>query len=193
MSDDHAHEVPPGFLKRWQHTLDEVAAALDVPAALVMRVWPEQIEVLLSSLSSGNPYEQHEKADLGTGLYCETVMASRALLEVPDALNDPAWRDNPDARLKMIHYLGVPLVWPDDSIFGTVCVLDARARQHSAEAQEALWKIKALIEADFAGIFHGDTAPDATDERARRIDTEVAVILARLRQAHCPRDREVVK
>lgn len=184
MSDYHLHEVPPGFLKKWQHTLDEVAAALGVPAALVMRVWPEQIEVLLSSLSSGNPYEQHEKSDLGTGLYCETVMASRALLEVPDALNDPAWRDNPDVKLNMINYLGVPLVWPDDSIFGTVCVLDARARQYSAEAREALWMIKALIEADFAGIFHGDTASDAIEERARKTHTEVAAILARLREPH---------
>lgn len=184
MIDYSVHEVPPGFLKKWQHTLDEVAKALDVPAALVMRVWPEQIEVLLSSLSTGNPYEEHEKADLGTGLYCETVMASRALLEIPDALSDPAWRDNPDIKLNMINYLGVPLVWPDDSIFGTVCVLDARARQYSAEAQEALWKIKALIEADFSMIWHGALAPTLIDERTRSISAEVETILAQLRKPH---------
>lgn len=181
MSDYSVHEVPPGFLKKWQGTLDELAKALDVPAALVMRVWPEQIEVLLSSLSDDNPYEEHEKADLGTGLYCETVMASRALLEVPDALDDPAWCNNPDIKLNMINYVGVPLVWPDDSIFGTVCVLDARARQYSAEARDALWKIKTLIEADFAGIFHGNDAPEASNERSHAICAEVSAILSKLR------------
>ena len=64
------HPVSDDFLERWQKTLDVAAAILQVPAALIMRVWPEQIEVLVSSASDGNPYEEHEKADLGTGLYC---------------------------------------------------------------------------------------------------------------------------
>lgn len=146
------HDLPSGFLGKWQTILDRVAATYKVPAALLMRVWPEQIEVLLSSLNDGNPYEEHEKADLGTGLYCETVMASRLQLAVPNALEDPAWRNNPDVKLNMISYLGVPLIWPDDSIFGTLCVLDSQTRHFSVPHQEALWKIKALIEEDFAAF-----------------------------------------
>lgn len=184
MVDYSMHEVPPGFLKKWQLALNEIAKALDVPAALLMRVWPEQIEVLLSSLSTGNPYEEHEKADLGTGLYCETVMASRALLEVPDALSDPAWRDNPDVKLNMINYLGVPLVWPDDSIFGTVCVLDARARHYSDDTQAALQQIKALIEADFTALCKSTPDEMSDDERSQSIGAEVTAILTRLRTAH---------
>lgn len=151
--------VTPAMLETWQGLANRVAAAAQVPAALVMRVWPEQIEVLISSLGHDNPYEEHEKADLGTGLYCETVMYTRQPLLVPDALNDPDWATNPDVKLSMISYLGVPLVWPDDSIFGTVCVLDRRPRHFDAATLKLLQALKILIEEDFEALDAGRPEP----------------------------------
>lgn len=168
------HDVPTEYLSKWQATLDELSRALDVPAALLMRVWPEQIEVLVSSLGEDNPYEEHEKADLGTGLYCETVMATRDTLIVPDALSDPHWQDNPDVKLNMISYLGVPLVWPDDTIFGTMCVLDAHPRDYPAPYQSLLWRLKALIERDFRAITSQEACPP---ERTAEIDQEIAALM----------------
>jgi len=148
------HPVSDDFLERWQKTLDVAAAILQVPAALIMRVWPEQIEVLVSSASDGNPYEEHEKADLGTGLYCETVMATRAQLHVPNALDDPAWSHNPDVKLNMISYLGIPLIWPDGSVFGTFCVLDSKTRHFSDLHQALLCQLRNVIEGDFRTLQH---------------------------------------
>lgn len=141
--------VSSALLEKWQDLANQAAEAAQVPAALVMRVWPEQIEVLIASLGDENPYEEHEKADLGTGLYCETVMSTHQPLLVPDALSDPEWANNPDIKLNMISYLGVPLVCPDDSIFGTVCVLDRKPRHYDAGTLRMLEALKAIIEADF--------------------------------------------
>ena len=69
-----------------------------------MRVLPQEIEVLVSSQTENNPYEPGEKADLETGLYCETVMATRTPLHVPDALDDPEWDANPDIKLNMTRF-----------------------------------------------------------------------------------------
>lgn len=146
------HEVPVSYLKSWQKIIDGAAEIYNVPAALIMRVWPEQIEVLVSSLGDSNPYEPNEMADLGTGLYCETVMMTRQQLLIPNALDDPDWENNPDVKLNMIHYLGVPLVWPDEEIFGTMCVLDRITRKHSKAFQELLWALKRVIESDFKKI-----------------------------------------
>ena len=52
-------------------------------------------------------------------------MSSGRELVVPDACVDPAWANNPDIKLGMISYCGLPLTWPDGRIFGTICVLDA--------------------------------------------------------------------
>ena len=145
----HVSAIPETFLAKWQNTTDVMAGIFDVPAGLIMRVLPEQIEVLVSSHSEGNPYEADEKAKLNTGLYCETVMASRGLLHVPDALEDEHWRCNPDVALNMISYLGVPLLWPDNEVFGTICVLDNKKRNYQQKYVELLWEIKKSIERDF--------------------------------------------
>ena len=106
------HEVPTEYLTKWQQTIDVLANVFEVPAGLIMRVLPDEIEVLISSQTDKNPYEPYEKANLNTGLYCETVMATRAPLHVPNALKDPDWKDNPDIALNMISYIGTPFVWP---------------------------------------------------------------------------------
>lgn len=173
------HDVTPDLLGKWQTTINRVAAAFDVPAALLMRVWPEQIEVLLASVGDDNPYVEHEKADLGTSLYCETVMATRAALFVPDALADPDWCNNPDVRLNMICYLGVPVVWPDGSIFGTVCVLDSRRREFPQPCHELLWRVKDGIENDFRAL--RAAGPQGVAITPSDIDADIARLLANLK------------
>lgn len=147
--------VSPALLEEWQELANQAAEAAQVPAALVMRVWPEQIEVLIASLGDDNPYEGQEKTDLGTGLYCETVMATHQPLLVPDALSDPEWSTNHDIKLNMISYLGVPLVCPDDSIFGTVCILDRKPRHYDAATLRMLEALRAIIESDIHSLTSG--------------------------------------
>jgi len=161
------HDVPEGFVEKWQKTADLMAEVFEVPAGLIMRVGATQIEVLVSSRTEGNPYEIHEKADLNTGLYCETVMATRSELYIPNALDDPHWKDNPDVKLNMIMYMGVPLIWPDGQVFGTICVLDDKTRRFSKPYQDLMWELKKIIEGDFNAILH-----DIEITKANRLLTE---------------------
>ncbi|MCF7975708.1 MAG: response regulator [Phycisphaerae bacterium] len=146
------HDVPEEVVGKWQKTVDLMAEIFEVPASLIMRVQANQIEVLVSSHTQNNPYDIHEKADLNTGLYCEKVMATRSQLYVPNALDDPLWKDNPDVKLNMIMYMGVPLVWPDGEIFGTICVLDDKERDFSKPYRDLMWELKKIIEGDFQSI-----------------------------------------
>ncbi len=141
-------EVPTVYLEKWQKTADLLAHIFDVPAGLIMRVFPSEIEVFISSHTDHNPYEEHERAPLNTGLYCETVMARRDMLHVPNALEDPVWENNPDVKLNMISYLGVPLIWPDQEVFGTICILDSKTRHYTALYEALLWQFKEIIDGD---------------------------------------------
>ncbi len=51
------HDVPADSIQKWQKTVDLMAANFDVPAGLIIRVLPSQIEVLVASNSSENPYK----------------------------------------------------------------------------------------------------------------------------------------
>ena len=141
-------EFLESYLEKWQKTVDLMADMFEVPAGLIMKAHPTQIEVFVSSQTKNNPYEIGEKADLNTGLYCETVMAKREQLHVRNALEDVKWKDNPDVKLNMISYLGVPLVWPNNEIFGTICVLDSETRHYTSLYYALLWQFKEIVDGD---------------------------------------------
>src|SRR5260370_20779253 len=126
-----ALQVTSEFVTKWQEIVDLLAEIIRVPAALVMKVEPPNIKVLVSSKSPGNPYEQGELASLNTGPYCETVMKTRQPLFVPDALADEKWNSNPDIKLGMTSYLGFPITWPNGDICGTICVLDNKRNDYN--------------------------------------------------------------
>jgi len=163
----HDTRVPAEILRKWQGIVDLLADIVRVPSALVMRVEPPNIKVLVASESEGNPYEPDEEARLNTGLYCETVMNTRRPLLVPDALQDEDWKSNPDIKLGMISYLGVPISWPDGEIFGTICVLDRQSNGYSDPYLKLLLQWRDVLQADLTSIA-------TSEERFRTMQAELA-------------------
>ncbi len=145
-------EVPQKTLEGWQRLLDLMAEVFAVPAALIMRVRADEIEVFKCSDSEGNVYEKGERAPLDSGLYCERVMSDRNYLLVPNALRDPEWDHNPDIKLGMIAYLGFPLTWPTGDVFGTICVLDRRENRFSETYVRLLEQFRNVVEDDLRVI-----------------------------------------
>ena len=141
-------QLTGALLGKWQNVVDIVAELLTVPAGLIMRCQGDEIEVLVASTSPENPYHPGEKESLpGSGLYCETVIKTRQMLLVPNALQDEKWRNNPDIKLGMISYLGYPIFLPQGEVFGTICVLDIKGNTYSETYKKLLLQFKELIEA----------------------------------------------
>jgi C4-dicarboxylate-specific signal transduction histidine kinase len=145
-------QIPSLTIHKWQEIIDLLAEILRVPSALVMKVEPPNIKVFVSSESEGNPYERNELASLNTGLYCETVMKTRQLLLVPDALVDQEWKTNPDIKLGMISYMGLPVTWPNGDIFGTICVLDSRRNEFNELYRKLLLQCREVLQADLKSL-----------------------------------------
>jgi len=146
-------EVPEKEIENWQTTADILSKIANIPAALVMRVHADEIEVFVSSHSSGNVYHHGEKAPLDSGLYCETVMNTQHELLVPNALKDPLWDKNPDIALGMISYLGLPLNWPGGQLFGTICILDKQENAYSRWIRDLLERFRDSIQFRLKGIY----------------------------------------
>src|SRR5215475_14395670 len=145
-------KVPSPITQKWQEIIDLLAEVLHVPSALIMKIEPPNIRVFVCSESEGNPYERDELASLNTGLYCETVMKTHRLLLVPDALTDQEWNANPDIKLGMISYMGVPVAWPNGEIFGTICVLDGRANEYNELFRKLLFQCRDVLQADLKSL-----------------------------------------
>lgn len=104
-----------------------MADIINVFAGLIMKINPDNIEVFISSSSINNPYKIGDKEPLGHGLYCENVIGRDGELMVRDARASSVWRDNPDIKLGMVSYYGLPISWPDGVMFGTICILSNAA------------------------------------------------------------------
>jgi PAS domain S-box-containing protein len=184
--DTSAIDIPQVVIDKWQEITNLLAELVQVPAALVMRVEPPEISVFVASKSQGNPYHPRERACLNTGLYCETVMRTRQLLLVPDALDDEEWRSNPDIELGMISYLGLPISWPNGDIFGTICVLDHKPNAYREVHHRLLLQLRDTVEADLLSLSLYETRladGKRVNERLQAQVTERSAELARINDA----------
>lgn len=147
-------EVPQHLLESWQDIVDLLSEIADVPAALIMRVDEDAVNVFRTSDSKGNPYllGAVEKYYSNCGLFCEYVMRTNSKLCVPDALSDPEWMDSPDVHVGMVSYLGFPILYPDSSLFGTICVLDNKPNAYDSKIERLMVHFKNLIESHLAQL-----------------------------------------
>ncbi|WP_051284096.1 GAF domain-containing protein [Desulforegula conservatrix] len=124
--------IPKAVFEKWQNIVSLISVLINVPATLIMRIVESDITVFASNHNKHNPYHIGEKEHLsGSGLYCETVIKTKSGLLVPNALNDEKWKNNPDVKHNMISYLGYPVLYPDGTPFGTICVLDNKENKWS--------------------------------------------------------------
>ena len=140
-------EIPASIVEKWQEIVDTLAELTQCPAGLIMRIRDDNLEVMVSSRTDGNPYHPGEsECYLGSGLYCETVIRTRAPLIVPNALLDPDWKNNPDVPRNMIAYLGLPILWPDKTPFGTICLLDKSGNAYAEVYRRLIQQFRDILE-----------------------------------------------
>ncbi len=145
-------KIPKKTLEKWQKSVNILAEIMNVPAALIMRVDPPEIEVFRASNTAENPYEVGERGNL-LNLYCEEVIKTDKELLVTDARKSERWKSTPDIKRGMVSYFGFPLKWPDGDIFGTICVLDSKKNEYSELFRKTMIQFKELIESHLELIF----------------------------------------
>ena len=137
----------------WQEIVNLISEISAIPATLIMRLHKQELEVFTRSQTPNNPYTPRERESIGMGLYCEAVINGRKELIVNNALEDPDWCNNPDIKLGMIAYFGMPLHWPNGDIFGTICMLDNQPQQFDNPTKQLLRRFQAIIETDLNKVY----------------------------------------
>lgn len=174
---DHI-DVPDKVLQNWQITTNLLARFAKIPAALIMRAHPHEIEVLVASQTKGNVYRRGEIAQLNTGLYCETVMQTQQALLVPNALSEPDWQQNPDIELGMIAYYGLPLNWPNGEVFGTICLLDSKENHYDKLIMGLIKQFRDNVQQTLFHIYHSSLATTQRDQAREALRDKEALFEA---------------
>ena len=144
-------KISSDVLRTWQRIVDLLAQIVHVPSAVVCQLelpHGTHYRIVASCNSEANPFPIDQEFPMDIGTFCETVIKSRERLLVANALEDDRWKLAPEIRVGMISYLGLPVVWPDGQMFGTICVLDDKANQYSELYQELLLHCRDVLQAD---------------------------------------------
>ncbi len=138
-----ARAVEPDF----QAVAESAAAVCTTPISFVSLIDGEDLWV---------------KATVGTNLqslpratsFCEHAIASCSLLEIPDTLADPFWRDNIYVEtLGTRFFAGMPVILTNGSVVGSICVIDREPKVLSETARKTLINL-ALVTARLIELRH---------------------------------------
>jgi transcriptional regulator with GAF, ATPase, and Fis domain len=147
-------QISSVVVEKWQNIINLLAEIAHVPAGLIMRIVNDSIEVFVASNNESNPYHPGESEYLwNSGLYCERVIKTRKKLLVKNALESDEWKNNPDVKLHMISYLGYPLLYPDGTPFGTICILDSKENTYSKTYENLMINFRDIIQAHLELVY----------------------------------------
>ncbi|MFW6103314.1 MAG: GAF domain-containing sensor histidine kinase, partial [Chloroflexota bacterium] len=158
-------EVPARVKSTWRDMLHVTREVIDTPASRITRSRPQALEVFVKSERDSTVYEEGERAPLGSRDYCETVIETKKRLVVEDGRGSEWWAGNVDVERGMVSYMGLPLFWPDGQVFGTICVLDKRARGYTETHEALLEQLQRSAEKD---LMHLDEERRFRSELSRR-------------------------
>jgi GAF domain-containing protein len=135
VTDDSKPKIDESVLQKWESITTILARLLDARAGLINRLSEEFMEIFVTSNNDKNPYKIGACSTLGHGDYCEMVVGHKTKYVVENASKDEVWKDSLYVKYNFVSYYGLPLMWPDGEVFGTLCVIDDKENVFSDDFQ----------------------------------------------------------
>lgn len=138
-------------LTKWQKTVNLLASFFDAPASFIVQYREQGFQVTLTNEGPENPYEPGGIIEPEANIFCRRIVETGESLYVSNAPIDPCWDTNPEVHEDgFVSYLGVPIVWPDGTPFGTFCVMDYKETDYNETYIELIYQLKDILESDLA-------------------------------------------
>lgn len=142
-----------------------VRAQLDVPVSLVSLV-SRTDQVFPGALGLPEPWQSTRRTPLSHSV-CQYVVATERPLVLPDVRRTPQLADNlAGPELGVVAYAGVPLHDADGRVVGSLCAIDTRPREWTADDEQVLADLGAACSSELALRQLRRRAEDATAEAA---------------------------
>ena len=141
-------KINQDVLSIWQTKVDLLEDLMKVSAVLIMKLHPHELEVFVRSMNDENPYSVGDRGELNIGSYCDSVVASKAKVKIENAAIDVNWKDKLKYNNGMCCYIGQPILYPNEDLFGTLCILNQECRIFDDLDQQLVDYFRQSIESD---------------------------------------------
>lgn len=148
MNTFETQKIDQDILSKWQTKVDLLEDLMKVSAVVIMKLHPHELEVFVRSGNDENPYSVGDRGELNIGSYCDSVVASKTKVKVENATIDVNWKDKLKYNNGMRCYIGQPILYPNEDLFGTLCVLNQESRIFDDQDQQLVDHFRESIESD---------------------------------------------
>lgn len=141
----------PISLDKWQKTVDLMTELFSAPAGFIVQAVEEGYRVVIASKQKQNPYSVGGTFAQEVNIFCKKVVNENRDLYVKHASEDRYWDDNPEVNDEGFEsYLGLPIHWPNGTVFGTICVMEFQATDYHKKYIDLIKQLRELVEDDLA-------------------------------------------
>ncbi len=143
------HPHPNLDLQKWQMTVDLMAELFDVACGTIVQFRQQEFNAVAASLNEENFLQRNSSWPWDMKSFCRKIMETEESLYVDDAEHSKEWQNAPPVSEGPVRsYLGLPVSWPDGSLFGTICVIDTKKAKYNQVQQQLLKQFRDMINAD---------------------------------------------
>lgn len=136
-------------LNKWQKTVGLMAELYDAPVGLIIQANRQGFQYTASNFGNRGPYPAGMTYAADANVFAKAVVESGETLYVADAQADPRWSDNPEVVEEgFCSFLGMPILWPDGTAFGCICVMDHSITAYGDAFMRLMVQLRDLIEQD---------------------------------------------
>ncbi|WP_371804848.1 GAF domain-containing protein [Candidatus Lokiarchaeum ossiferum] len=147
--------VPRKIQEKWSTLINDLAVFIDVDVTFITKIHDEILELFIVNKSLRHDYKGGEKFNIH-GHYCEETIKNNSYHLVTNYLNDPTKTEEEKANKKWLSYLGFPLRWPDQEIYGTICCVDRKPTDFTEGQIKFFQHFQELVEAHLELIYKNE-------------------------------------
>lgn len=151
--------VDQAFVQRWQSIINLIAMEAKEPVALILQVSRDSISVLLQS---ENTDQYNIEEYLANGLYCESALGKSGLL-IANRASSHSQEGDPASMPSITACFGLPIQWPDETLFGVICVLNNPGKVLKPTYRHILSGLRETIEQELILLFSQQQAPKSSE------------------------------
>lgn len=136
-------------LNKWQEIADLISELFDSACGTIVQFRQNEFNVVVASQNEDNFLSCNDTWPWDMNSFCRRIIETQKGLDVQQAKLDNYWKYSPAVlEGKVRSYCGLPIFWPSGELFGTICVIDTKATNHSSVLIKLLAQFGRLIAAD---------------------------------------------
>ncbi|MBD3233881.1 MAG: PAS domain S-box protein, partial [candidate division Zixibacteria bacterium] len=134
----------------WQDIVDTLAETGDCQVCLIRRFNDKSssFDIIAVNDGAGKGFRYGDSISLKSNPYCKEVVNRLTPIAFQNIDSRSAYAGGYDHQFNMLSYLGMPIFTLDNELFGTICLMDIKAREYAESTRRLVALFKGSIEKD---------------------------------------------